>query len=85
MNHYCITLVMGLIMITTGLIALSTISVSALAQDQAQNQSASDNMTGGGNMTAEGRNMTLQIEGTSGTNQSVARNESAGGGGMAPS
>ena len=42
-------------------------------------------MTGGGNMTAEGGNMTLQIEGTSGTNQSVARNESAGGGGMAPS
>ena len=70
---------MGLIMITTGLIALSTISVSASAQDQAQNQSASDNMT------AEGRNMTLQIEGTSGTNQSVARNESAGGGRMATS
>ena len=70
---------------TTGLIALSTIGVSASAQDQAQNQSASDNMTGGGNMTAEGRNMTLQIEGTSGMNQSVARNESAGGGGMAPS
>lgn len=65
--------------------SLSTLSVSALAQDQAQNQSASDNMTGGGNMTAEGGNMTLQTEGTSGTNQSVARNESAGGGGMAPS
>jgi hypothetical protein len=28
--------------------------------------------------------MTLQIEGTSGINQSIARNESAGGGGMAP-
>jgi hypothetical protein len=84
MNQYCKTLVMGLIMMT-GLIALSTLSVSALAQDQAQNQSASDNMTGGGNMTAEGGNMTLQTEGTSGTNQSVARNESAGGGGMAPS
>ena len=84
MNQYCKTLVMGLIMMTTGLIALSTLSVSALAQDQ-QNQSASDNMTGGGNMTAEGGNMTLQTEGTSGTNQSVARNESAGGGGMAPS
>jgi hypothetical protein len=81
MNQYCKTLVMGLIMMTTGLIALSTLSVSALAQ----NQSASDNMTGGGNMTAEGGNMTLQTEGTSGTNQSVARNESAGGGGMAPS
>jgi hypothetical protein len=81
MNQYCKTLVMGLIMMTTGLIALSTLSVSALAQDQAQNQSAS----GGGNMTAEGGNMTLQTEGTSGTNQSVARNESAGGGGMAPS
>jgi hypothetical protein len=85
MNQYCKTLIMGLIMMTTGLIGLSTISISASAQDQAQNQSASDNMTGGGNMTAEGGNMTLQIEGTSGTNQSVARNESAGGGGMAPS
>ncbi|HZA63992.1 MAG TPA: hypothetical protein VE573_14045 [Nitrososphaeraceae archaeon] len=85
MNQYCKTLVMGLIMMTTGLIALSTFSVSALAQDQAQNQSAGDNMTGGGNMTAEGGNMTLQTEGTSGTNQSVTRNESAGGGGMAPS
>jgi hypothetical protein len=84
MNQYCKTLVMGLIMMT-GLIALSTFSVSASAQDQAQNQSASDNMTGGGNMKAEGGNMTLQTEGTSGTNQSVARNESAGGGGMAPS
>jgi hypothetical protein len=79
MNQYCKTLVMGLMMMTTGLFALSTLSVSALAQDQAQNQSASDNMT------AEGGNMTLQTEGTSGTNQSVARNESAGGGGMAPS
>lgn len=78
MNQYCKTLVMGIIMMT-GLIALSTLSVSASAQDQAQNQSASDNMT------AEGGNMTLQTEGTSGTNQSVARNESAGGGGMAPS
>lgn len=85
MNQYCKTLVMGIIMMTTSLIALSTLSVSASAQDQAQNQSASDNMTGGGNMTAEGGNMTLQTEGTSGTNQSVARNESAGGGGMAPS
>lgn len=85
MNQYCKTLVMGLIIMTTGLIALSTFSVSASAQDQAQNQSEGDNMTGGGNMTAEGGNMTLQTEGTSGTNQSVARNESAGGGGMAPS
>lgn len=79
MNQYCKTLVMGIIMMTAGLIALSTLSVSASPQDQAQNQSASDNMT------AEGGNMTLQTEGTSGTNQSVARNESAGGGGMAPS
>ena len=76
---------MGIIMMTTGLITLSALSVSASAQDQAQNQSASGNTTGGGNMTTEGGNMTLQTEGTSGTNQSVARNESAGGGGMAPS
>jgi hypothetical protein len=85
MDQYRKTLVVGIILMTTCLIALSTLSVSASAQDQAQNQSASDIMTGGGNMTAEGGNMTLQTEGTSGTNQSVARNESAGGGGMAPS
>ena len=45
------------------------------------------NQTGGGgqqNQTGGGQNTTLQVEGTSGINQSIARNESAGGGGMAP-
>jgi hypothetical protein len=37
------------------------------------------NQSGGG-----GQNTTLQVEGTSGVNQSIARNESAGGGGIAP-
>jgi hypothetical protein len=78
MNQYFKPLVVGLLI--TCFIALSSVSVSA----SAQNQSTSENMTGG-NMTAEGGNMTLQVEGTSGTNQSVARNESAGGGGTAPS
>jgi hypothetical protein len=38
----------------------------------------------GENMTAGGQNETLQVEGTSGLNQSVARNESVGGGGVEP-
>jgi hypothetical protein len=36
-------------------------------------------------MTAGGGNMTLQEEGMSGINNTVARNQSAGGGGLAPS
>jgi hypothetical protein len=36
-------------------------------------------------MTAGGQNMTLQEEGTSGINMTVARNQSVGGGGAAPS
>lgn len=42
-------------------------------------QGSQTNQTGGG-----GQNTTLQVEGTSGINQSIARNESAGGGGVAP-
>jgi hypothetical protein len=38
----------------------------------------------GENMTARGQNETLQVEGTSGLNQSIARIESVGGGGVAP-
>jgi hypothetical protein len=72
MNHYYKPLVIGLMII--GLIALSGLSVSAVAQNQTSS-----------NMTPGGQNMTLQDEGTSGTNKTVARNQSAGGGGSAPS
>jgi hypothetical protein len=72
MNHYYKPLVMGLMMI--GLIALSGLSVSAVAQNQTSL-----------NMTPGGQNMTLQEEGTSGMNKTVSRNQSAGGGGSAPS
>jgi hypothetical protein len=72
MNHYYKPLVIGLMII--GLIALSGLSVPAVAQNQTSS-----------NMTPGGQNMTLQDEGTSGTNKTVARNQSAGGGGSAPS
>jgi hypothetical protein len=72
MNHYYKPLVIGLMII--GLIAISGLSVSAVAQNQTSS-----------NMTPGGQNMTLQEEGTSGTNKTVARNQSAGGGGSAPS
>ena len=78
MNQYSKPLV-GLMII--GLVALSGMSLSAVAQNQ-----TSDNQTGGSdNMTAGGGNMTLQEEGTSGINKTVARNQSVGGGGAAPS
>ena len=80
MNQYFKPLVIGLV--TIGLFALSGLSVSAVAQNQTggnQTSGSSDNMTAGGG------NMTLQEEGTSGINMSVARNQSAGGGGAAPS
>ncbi len=76
MNQYFKPLVIGLL--TIGLVSLSSLSVSVVAQNQ----------TGGNqtdNMTAGGQNMTLQEEGTSGINMSVARNQSVGGGGTAPS
>jgi hypothetical protein len=76
MNQYFKPLVIGLMII--GLVSLSSLSVSAVAQNQ----------TGGNktdNMTAGGGNMTLQEEGTSGINKTVARNQSAGGGGSASS
>jgi hypothetical protein len=77
MNQYFKPLILALVII--GLMAFSGLSISALAQ----NQSAGGNMTGE-NMTAGGQNETLQVEGTSGLNQSIARNESVGGGGVAP-
>ena len=76
MNQYFKPLVIGLMIV--GLNSLSSMSVSAVAE----------NKTGGNqtdSMTAGGGNMTLQEEGTSGINMSVARNQSAGGGGAAPS
>jgi hypothetical protein len=67
-------LIIGFMII--GLVLLSSLSVSA-----AQNQTGGNQTD---NMTAGGGNMTLQEEVTSGINMSVARNQSAGGGGAAP-
>jgi hypothetical protein len=77
MNQYFKPYVFGLLIV--GIMVFSGLSISA----SAQNQSAGGNMTGG-NMTAGGQNETLEVEGTSGLNQSIARNASAGGGGVAP-
>ena len=55
---------------------------TSIAQGNQTNQSGGggqQNQTGGG-----GQNTTLRVEGTTGVDQSLARNESAGGGGMAP-
>jgi hypothetical protein len=55
---------------------------TSFARGNQTNQSGGggqQNQSGGG-----GQNATLQVEGTSGINQSIARNESAGGGGIAP-
>jgi hypothetical protein len=74
MNQSFKPLIIGFMII--GLVLLSSLSVSA-----AQNQTGGNQTD---NMTAGGGNMTLQEEGTSGINMSVARNQSAGGGGAAP-
>jgi hypothetical protein len=60
------------------LIGIVYFSVVVSISATAQNESAASKMTPGG------QNETLEIEGTSGLNQSIARNESAGGGGIAP-
>jgi hypothetical protein len=77
MNQCFKPLVIGLMMII-GLMAIFGLSVSATAQNQ-RGGNQTDNMTAGVG------NMTLQEEGTSGINMSVARNQSIGGGGAAPS
>jgi hypothetical protein len=64
-----------------GLVSLSSLSVSAVAQNQTGGNQTSGSSN---NMTAEGGNMTLQEEGTSGINMSVGRNQTVGGGGAAP-
>jgi hypothetical protein len=74
MNQSFKPLIIGFMII--GLVLLSSLSVSA-----AQNQTGGNQTD---NMTAGGGNMTLQEEVTSGINMSVARNQSAGGGGAAP-
>jgi hypothetical protein len=79
MNQYFKPLVIGFMII--GLVSLSGLNVSAVAQ----NQTGSNQTSGGDNMTAGGQNMTLQEEGTSGINMTVARNQSVAGGGAAPS
>ena len=63
-----------------GLVSLASLSVSSV-----ENQTGGNQTSGSDNMTAEGGNMTLQEGGTSGINMSVARNQSVGGGGAAPS
>jgi hypothetical protein len=74
MNQSFKPLIIGFMII--GLVLLSSLSVSA-----AQNQTGGNQTD---NMTAGGGNMTLQEEVTSGINMSVAKNQSAGGGGAAP-
>ncbi len=71
MNHFPKSLVIGFMII--GPIMLSDISVCA----STQNQTAGENMVGGGN-----QNMTAQ--GTSGPNTMVAGNQSSTGGAAAP-
>ena len=71
MNHFLKFLVIGFMII--GLIMLSDISISA----SAQNQTAGENMAGGGN-----QNMTAQA--TSEPNSMVAGNQSSAGGAADP-
>jgi hypothetical protein len=70
------------LLVVTLLMSVGYFANTSFAQGNQTNQ------TGGGgqqNQTGEGgQNTTLQVEGTSGINQSIARNESAGGGGVAP-
>jgi hypothetical protein len=61
------------LLVVTLLMSVGYFANTSFAQGNQTNQ------TGGG-----GQNTTLQVEGTSGINQSIARNESAGGGGVAP-
>lgn len=61
------------LLVVTLLMSVGHFANTSFAQGNQTNQ------TGGG-----GQNTTLQVEGTSGINQSIARNESAGGGGVAP-
>jgi hypothetical protein len=65
--------------IVTSLLAITLLMSVGHLVNTSIAQGNQTNQTGGG-----GQNTTLQIEGTSGINQSIARNESAGGGGMAP-
>src|SRR3712207_9338365 len=71
MNYFLKSLVLGFMII--GLIILSDICVSA----STQNQTAGENMAGGGN-----QNMTAH--GTSGQNSMVAKNQSSAAGAGAP-
>ena len=61
------------LLVVTLLMSVGHFANTSFAQGNQTNQ------TGGG-----GQNTTLQVEGTSGINQSIARNESTGGGGVAP-
>ncbi|HEX5977379.1 MAG TPA: hypothetical protein VFY68_08890 [Nitrososphaeraceae archaeon] len=70
------------LLVVTLLMSVGHFANTSFAQGNQTNQTGGggqQNQTGGG-----GQNTTLQVEGTSGINQSIARNESAGGGGVAP-
>jgi hypothetical protein len=70
------------LLVVTLLMSVGYFANTSFAQGNQTNQTGGggqQNQTGGG-----GQNTTLQVEGTSGINQSIARNESAGGGGVAP-
>ena len=70
------------LLVVTLLMSVGYFANTSFAQGSQTNQTGGggqQNQTGGG-----GQNTTLQVEGTSGINQSIARNESAGGGGVAP-
>jgi hypothetical protein len=70
------------LLVVTLLMSVGYFANTSFAQGNQTNQTGGggqQNQSGGG-----GQNTTLQVEGTSGINQSIARNESAGGGGVAP-
>ena len=73
MNSITLSIATSLLVVTL-LMSVGFFVNTSFAQGNQTNQSG-----GGG-----GQNTTLQVEGTSGVNQSIARNESAGGGGIAP-
>jgi hypothetical protein len=79
------------LLVVTLLMSVGYFANTSFAQGNQTNQTGGggqQNQTGGGGQQNQtgggGQNTTLQVEGTSGINQSIARNESAGGGGVAP-
>ena len=88
---YVILASLGLMKSITLSIAITVLAVTLLMSEghlvnTSIAQGNQTNQSGGGGQQNQtgGQNTTLQVEGTSGIDQSLARNESAGGGGMAP-